>query len=987
VCVRGAGFHALRDNILSQLAGRSISLKICMKVSVIIGTYNRRDLLARTLPTVLSQDFPAQEYEVVVVVDGSTDGTAEYLRGLRPPCELRVITQPNCGLAAARNAGAEAARGELLVFLDDDILCDRRLLAAHVAAHEGPGRFLVRGSLDVIPESTPTLTADWMQAITKRIEARFRRDEQTGWPAQMILAANSSVSRATYLAAGGNDGSVGLIFDFEFGLKVFQMGVRFRYQPAAMGVHVYRKRAHEIVCSEIPSYGRGEAILLRRYPAYRPNSWLAKLGEAGFAKRWGYRLCARLPISPDPLLAVPFWIAERFRWIPWIRHAGGELLRFRCGVGKLRAAAQEVGTWENLAGQYAARLPVLLYHHIGPSRPGGYPTLTVSPHRFELHIRWLARRGYTGIRASDWLHWCREGKALPPKPVLLTFDDAYADVAEYALPILRRHGFSAVVFVPTGEIGGINRWDVDRGSGTHQLMTAEQIRYWSSQGMEFGAHSRTHADLTGLTGNELEREIKGGKLELEKVLQKPVVSFAYPYGSHSPAVRKLVRENFEMAFAAEPAPGRNNLRSDRYLLQRTMVQSNDSWLDLAFRVGCGRNLREIIRPFLQPFRRKHSVPAIEKPCEILHILSTAQPEGNFAYFVKLLAGGLDRQRYRLHAWFLGDSGPLRDMLEAAGVCVQVFSWERGVRDPLGAWRFWRALRRGRFEIIHLHTGGRLVHWMARRIAGTKMIRQFHGRVIEAQWNTMASLRSHGADAVIAVSQAVADRVMDAQPRVIYPGVAIPPNGAAAAAIHRPGPGPVLGTAGRFVPLKGFVYLIRAVPLLRRDFPDLHLELVGAGQDRAALEKEIQTLGLQSHVSLPGWKTDLGPHMNCWDLYVQPSLEEGFGLAVLEAMAHGLAVVATEVGGLRELVEDGRTGCLVAPADTEALAEQLRLLLHNPELRKAMGTAGLQRARAHFTADRMVREIGQVYDELLGLERVGSLRDTAPPRATAAAAGL
>ena len=955
-----------------------------MKVSVIIGTYNRRDLLARTLPTVLTQDFPAHEYEVVVVVDGSTDGTVELLRDLRPPCELRVITQPNRGLAAARNAGAAASRGELLVFLDDDILCDRRLLAAHVAAHEGRGSFLVRGSLDVIPESAPTLTADWMQTATKRIEARFRRDEQTDWPAQMILAANSSVSRATYLAAGGNDGSVGLIFDLEFGLKVFQMGVRFRYQPAAMGIHVYCKRAREIVRREIPYYGRGEAILSQRYPAYRANCRLAELGDSGFARRLGHQLCARLPISPDPFLAVPFWIAERLRSIPWVRDAGGHLLRIRCGVETLRAAAQEAGTWENLAGQFAVRLPVLLYHHVGPPRPGTYPSLTVSPRRFERHVRWLARQGYTGIRASDWLHWRREGKPLPPKPVLLTFDDAYADVAEYALPILRRHGLGAVVFVPTGEIGGINRWDSDRGSGTHLLMTAEQIQYWSSQGIEFGSHSRTHADLTGLSDDELEREIQGSKLELEGILQKPVVSFAYPYGVHSPTVRKVVEGAFEMAFGTDA--GLNHLRTDRYLLQRTMVQPSDSWLDLAFRTGCARSPREIIRSRIQPLRRKHSVPAIEKPCEILHILGTAQPEGNFAYFVKLLAGGLDRERYRFHAWFLGDHGPLVDMLEAAGVCVRVFSWHRGVRNPLGAWRFWLALQRERFEIIHLHTGGRLVHRMARRMEGTKIIRHFHGRVIEAQWNTMASLESRGADAVIAVSRAVADCVIDVQPRVIYPGVAIPTNGTRGGTIHRTAPGPVLGAAGRFVPLKGFIYLVRAVHLLRRDFPNLHLELVGAGQERAALEREIQTLGLESHVSLPGWKTDLGPDMTRWDLYVQPSLEEGFGLAVLEAMVHGLAVVATEVGGLRELVEDGRTGYLVPPADTETLAQRLRLLLQNAESRKAMGMAGLQRAKSHFAAERMVQEIGQVYDELLGLEKVRTLSEIEPRRAAAAAAG-
>ena len=75
--------------------------------------------------------------------------------------------------------------------------------------------------------------------------------------------------------------------------------------------------------------------------------------------------------------------------------------------------------------------------------------------------------------------WRREGKGLPDKPVLLTFDDGYADLAEYALPVLRRYGFGAGVFIVTGQVGGTNAWDEARSSGTHHLLTREQIRYWA----------------------------------------------------------------------------------------------------------------------------------------------------------------------------------------------------------------------------------------------------------------------------------------------------------------------------------------------------------------------------------------------------------------------------------------------------------------------------------------------------------------------------
>ena len=137
-------------------------------------------------------------------------------------------------------------------------------------------------------------------------------------------------------------------------------------------------------------------------------------------------------------------------------------------------------------------VPVLLYHNVGPFRPGTNPTLTIPVETFEEHVRWLKRQGYAGIRSSDWLAWCREGKGLPDKPVMLTFDDAYADCAEYALPILAQHGFNAAIFVVTDQIGGANSWSRKNRGATLPCMTEEQIRNWAARDFEFGSHTRTH---------------------------------------------------------------------------------------------------------------------------------------------------------------------------------------------------------------------------------------------------------------------------------------------------------------------------------------------------------------------------------------------------------------------------------------------------------------------------------------------------------------
>jgi peptidoglycan/xylan/chitin deacetylase (PgdA/CDA1 family) len=170
--------------------------------------------------------------------------------------------------------------------------------------------------------------------------------------------------------------------------------------------------------------------------------------------------------------------------------------------------------------------------------------------------------------------------------VLLTFDDAYADLATYALPVLKRHNFGAAVFVVTRHIGDENAWDRLRGSQPHYLMTRDQIREWAGGGIEFGAHSRTHADLTTLSEREMREEIDGSRDDLVAITGEHVRAFAYPFGRTNEAVRNRVRAVFDCAFSCEA--GLNTVSSDRYALSRSMVQPDDSAVALASRVQFGR---------------------------------------------------------------------------------------------------------------------------------------------------------------------------------------------------------------------------------------------------------------------------------------------------------------------------------------------------------------------------------------------------------------
>lgn len=247
--------------------------------------------------------------------------------------------------------------------------------------------------------------------------------------------------------------------------------------------------------------------------------------------------------------------------------------------------------------EFGVRLPVLIYHHVGPARPNSDHALFISTERFEQHIRFLARRGYIGVRPSDWLAWLHHRKPLPKKPVLLTFDDAFKDLNDHALPILEHYGFGAAIFVVTKCVGRGNNWDQPGGYSWHPCLTAEQIQFWSRRGFEFGAHSRNHPNLTILKERELRDEVAGSRSDLEKIVGSPVISFAYPYGPYNVAAAECVGRHFELGFTTDD--GVNTLLTDRHLLHRNMVYAQDTLFDLELLVRSGRAPIRHLRARLQ----------------------------------------------------------------------------------------------------------------------------------------------------------------------------------------------------------------------------------------------------------------------------------------------------------------------------------------------------------------------------------------------------
>jgi peptidoglycan/xylan/chitin deacetylase (PgdA/CDA1 family) len=245
----------------------------------------------------------------------------------------------------------------------------------------------------------------------------------------------------------------------------------------------------------------------------------------------------------------------------------------------------------NRTARVGRGVPALLYHHVGPPRAGTYASLTIRPSTFERQIRWLARRGFRGISSDEFLGWL-EGRPLPSRAVLLTFDDGYADLADFALPVLQRWHFPAIVFLVSARIGEMNSWDNVHGSATHPLLAAGQIREWSRRGIEFGAHGRTHADLTSPHTN-VRDEVAGSAADLDELLGRKARCFAYPHGAFDEKARACVASHFELAFTADE--GLNDRRTDRHLLHRTMIQPSDTLLDLQCKLITGSSPVERLR--------------------------------------------------------------------------------------------------------------------------------------------------------------------------------------------------------------------------------------------------------------------------------------------------------------------------------------------------------------------------------------------------------
>ena len=231
-------------------------------------------------------------------------------------------------------------------------------------------------------------------------------------------------------------------------------------------------------------------------------------------------------------------------------------------------------------------------------------------------------------------------------------------------------------------------------------------------------------------------------------------------------------------------------------------------------------------------------------------------------------------------------------------------------------------------------------------------------------------------AVVSVSESVRDELLSRAPlrpecvEVIHSGVAVP-DPESPSTVLDPRHAPVIGTAGPLEAAKGLKYFLAAAPVILREQPLAQFLIAGAGPEERNLRRLARDLGVNSSVTFVPSLSDFSVSLDAMDIYVLPSLKQGLGTIMLEAMARAIPVIATSSGGVYAVVKDGSTGMLVPPSDSHSLAHRILDLLNDPLRARGIGENARDMVQREFPITRMINETVALYEQVLSRQRVAA----------------
>ncbi len=378
-------------------------------------------------------------------------------------------------------------------------------------------------------------------------------------------------------------------------------------------------------------------------------------------------------------------------------------------------------------------------------------------------------------------------------------------------------------------------------------------------------------------------------------------------------------------------------------------------------------------------RIAHIITRMDKGGSAQNTLFTAVKLDKHKYDVSLISGNLNDPQGEISR-VINESG-IKFMLVPNLVReISLFN------DIKAFWQLYSVIKKEKFDILHTHTSkaGILGRW-AGKLAGVKIIIHtphghvfygYFGRIKTGLFITLERITACITDRIITLTEKgklehIAYRIAGEDKFIpIYSGIDVQRfrDFSVDIAKEKVKLGinfdcQVIGTVTRLDPIKGNRYLIAAFKEITVEFPNVKLVIIGNGSELQQLKLQSEQLGIKGDIIFLGTCEDIRPLVSIFDLFVLASLNEGMGRVLLEAQALGVPVVATNVGGIPEVVKDGSTGILVAAGDSALLAQAIIRMLRDKGLRQVMGKQAKSWVDEKFSVDTMVAKIASLYDQL------------------------
>jgi glycosyltransferase involved in cell wall biosynthesis len=375
---------------------------------------------------------------------------------------------------------------------------------------------------------------------------------------------------------------------------------------------------------------------------------------------------------------------------------------------------------------------------------------------------------------------------------------------------------------------------------------------------------------------------------------------------------------------------------------------------------------------------------MSKKCRILQII-TRLDEGGSARVVREIAQRLDKNKYDVSLMCGKESLPFSNAVTVPELIRNINPY----KDIIALWKIYRYIKKGNYDIVHTHSSkagllGRWAAWIARVSA---IIHTPHGHVFYGYFGILKSrliillekITAGITTQLIALSEGEKRESLefgigkDKKWNVIHSAVRNPDSRTRKLELKRRlnihEDEIVVGTAARFEPVKGIKFFIEAIPEIVSQYKGaIKFMVVGDGSEKESLMSTVAGYNLNDSVIFTGWKENVPDMISVMDIFVQPSLNEGLGITIIQAQELGKAVVGTSVQGIPDLVRDGVTGILVPPGDSEALAYAILKIVKDKLLRENMGEAGKRLVGevvdgySLFSVELMIKKLNDLYSQ-------------------------